>query len=345
MLRTRMRGLKESLSRPQHADGNVWDDGPLPDLTSGVMWSGTGLLGAAVLFLPGSERDHMALALTLSALAVMWGVFELHLAARGRGISVGWRALITASTMPTVALSLFATGGATSFLQPVMIFTALFIAYFFPPRLAWPLMGLFVYAYATPLFYDDRAIELGYPARLAMFTLACAGTRVAIQFLKGRLVAAEWRQRAIAELDPLTGVCNRRGFDAALDRTAAAREPYALILIDLDGFKDVNDELGHPAGDLVLQAVASEAAGVARQGDCVARIGGDEFAIIAPGAGPSGALRLLRDLREAIGHPATFAAAIAPEDGRTPAGLFARADARLVAQKRDVRQQRQSAPR
>jgi diguanylate cyclase (GGDEF)-like protein len=206
-------------------------------------------------------------------------------------------------------------------------------------------MGLFVYAFATPFFYDDRVIEVGYPARLAMFALAGAGTTVAIQFLKRRLVQAESRQRAIAELDPLTGVCNRRGFDAALDRTAAAREPYALILIDLDDFKRVNDELGHQAGDAVLQAVASEAAGVARQGDCVARIGGDEFAIIAPGAGPAGVLRLLHDLRDAVGHPATLAAALAPEDGRTPAGLFARADARLVAQKRDVRQQRQSALR
>ena len=340
-----MRGLKESLSRPQHVDGNPWDDGPLPDLTSGVMWSGTGLIGAAVLFLPGSERDHMTLALGLAAAAVAWGVFELHLAARGRTIGLGWRALVTASTMPTVALSLFATGGATSFLQPVMIFTALFIAYFFPPKLAWPLMGLFVYAFATPFFYDDRVIEVGYPARVAMFGLACAGTTVAIQFLKRRLVQAESRQRAIAELDPLTGVSNRRGFDAALDRTAASREPYALILIDLDDFKRVNDEHGHPAGDAVLQAVASEAAGVARQGDCVARIGGDEFALIAPGAGPAGVLRLLNDLSEAIGHPATFAAAVAPEDGRTPAGLFARADARLLAQKRQVRQQREPALR
>lgn len=336
-----MRGLKESLSRPQHADGNPWDDGPLPDLTSGLMWGATGILGAAVLFLPGSERDHMALALTLAALAVGWGVFELRLAARGRGIPLGWRALITASTLPIVALALFATGGATSFLQPVMIFTALFISYFFPPKLAWPLVALFVYAYATPLMYDDRAVELGYPARLAVFALAVAGTTIAIQFLKRRLVQAESRQRAIAELDPLTGVSNRRGFDAALERAASSREPYALILIDLDGFKQVNDDLGHPAGDAVLQAVASEAAGVARQGDCVARIGGDEFAIIAPGAGGPGVLRLLRDLRRAIGHPATFAAAVSPDDARTPAGVFARADARLVTQKREVRRQRQ----
>jgi diguanylate cyclase (GGDEF)-like protein len=332
-----MFSLRESLSRPQHADGNQWDDGPLPDLTSGIMWSATGLLGAAVLWLPGSDRSHMALALGMAAFALGWGVFSLFLAARGRGMAVGSRALVTATTMPIVALSLWATGGAESFIQPVMIFTALFISYFFPPRLAWPLMALFVYAYATPLFYDDKAIEVGYPARLAMFALAVGGATVAVQFLKGRLVRAESHQRAMAELDPLTGVGNRRGFDLALERAAASREPYALILIDLDDFKRINDEQGHPAGDAVLQSVAVSAAGVARQDDCVARIGGDEFALLAPGAGAAGVLRLLRDLRDAIEPQATYAAAMVPEDARTPDELVACADARLLAQKRDVK--------
>ena len=183
--------------------------------------------------------------------------------------------------MPVVALSLWATGGATSFIQPVMIFTALFISYFFPPRLAWPLNVLFVYAFATPLLYDERALDVGYPARLVMFALAVAGATVAIQFLKGRLVRAELHQRTMAERDSLTGVSNRRAFDAALDRAAATREPYALILIDLDDFKRVNDEQGHPAGDAVLCSVAVAASTIARKGDCVARIGGDEFAVVA----------------------------------------------------------------
>src|SRR4029453_1008051 len=126
------------------------------------------------------------------------------------------------------------------------------------------------------------------------------GTVLAIQFLKRRLVNAESHQRAMAELDPLTGVSNRRGFDLALGRPAASDEPYALILIDLDDFKQINDEQGHPAGDAVLQSVALAAANIARQGDCVARIGGDEFALLAPGAGAARGLPLLRALRELI---------------------------------------------
>src|SRR5215217_1388650 len=224
-----MRGLKDSLSRQLHADGNPWDDGPLPDLTSGVMWSATGLLGAAVLLLPAPNGTHVEIALIMAAFAVGWGLFSLWMASRGRGMTVGWRALVTATTMPIVAVSLWATGGATSFLQPVMIFTALFISYFFPPRLAWPLNVLFVYAFATPLFYDDRVMEVGYPARLAMFALATAGATVAIHYLKGRLVRAELYQRTMAERDPLTSLSNRRAFDAALGRVrraaAAARPP------------------------------------------------------------------------------------------------------------------------
>ena len=87
----------------------------------------------------------------------------------------------------------------------------------------------------------------------------------------------------------------------------------------------------------MLQSVAVAAAGVARQGDCLARIGGDEFALIAPGAGPSGVLRLLRDLREAVEPAATYAAGLVPDDARTPEELVACADARLLAQKRNAK--------
>jgi diguanylate cyclase (GGDEF)-like protein len=344
MFSTTMRGLRKSLSHQLHADGNLWDDGPLPDFTSGLMWTATGVFATAVLALPGSDRDHLVLALALGIFAVTWGLISIGMAARGHGMTLGLRALITAATMPLVALSLFATGGATSFIQPVMIFTALFISYFFPPRMAWPLMGLFVYAFATPLLYDPRSLAVGYPARVVMFGLAVTGTTVAVQFLKGRLVSAELRQRTMAELDPLTGVANRRGFDLALERAAATGEPYALILIDLDDFKRVNDEQGHPAGDAVLQSVAMAAASVARQGDCLARIGGDEFALIAPAAGPAGVLRLVRDLRDSVEHAATYAAALVPEDARTPDGLVACADTRLLAQKRDLKQRPPAIP-
>ena len=88
----------------------------------------------------------------------------------------------------------------------------------------------------------------------------------------------------MAERDPLTGLYNRRSFDDALARATADGGAAALVLFDFDGFKAVNDDHGHPTGDAVLRAVAEACARVVRDGDCLARIGGDEFALVAPGA-------------------------------------------------------------
>jgi diguanylate cyclase (GGDEF)-like protein len=167
--------------------------------------------------------------------------------------------------------------------------------------------------------------------------LACATWMCASQARNHDLQRRELGR--VSRSDPLTGCLNRRGFEerfaAELSRAARSGAMLSVVLLDLDDFKRVNDEHGHPAGDDVLRSVAAAAAGVARQGDCVARVGGDEFALLAPGAGASGVLRLLRDLRDAIEHPATFAAGLVPDDARTPEELVAHADARLLAQKRD----------
>ncbi|MGH2762052.1 MAG: GGDEF domain-containing protein [Thermoleophilaceae bacterium] len=348
-----MRLLGPSLERPLHADaGNTYDDGALPDLTSGFMWIATAAMGLFALLLPGTDRAHLGWVIALAAFALAWGGFSVWLAMRGHVMSIGWRALVTAAMMPIVALALWATGGATSYLQPVLFFTALFVAWFFPPRLAWVLTALFVAAYAGPLAYDPRAVSDGYPARTLAFAVAVSGLAIAIHFLKHRLVRAEVRQRLFAELDPLTAVSNRRGFDVALARADELGERYALVLFDLDEFKAINDTHGHPAGDAVLRAVADAARGVVRQGDCLARIGGDEFALVAPGAGISGVNRLIADLGEAIEAaplPAgldsvdvTFAWALSGPGG-DPDGLVSRADERLLARKREGKRRQPAA--
>ena len=82
--------------------------------------------------------------------AILWGVISVVLGIREAAMPLGARALVTAATLPVVALGLWATGGADSYLQAVLIFPALFIAWFFPPRMAWPLVALFLAAYASP---------------------------------------------------------------------------------------------------------------------------------------------------------------------------------------------------
>jgi diguanylate cyclase (GGDEF)-like protein len=327
--------------------GPLHDDGPLPDLISGLMWLATSVVGVAVLGLPGTPHPHLAVALALAGFAGGWGAFSLWLGLTERTMDLHRRAAVTAGMMPIVALALWATGGAHSYLQPVLLFTALFIAYFFPPRLAWPLVALFCAAFFSPLLYDPDAIELGYPARGVLFLVAVAGQALTVHYLKDRLLQAEAMQRGMAERDPLTGLFNRRSFDDALARAAEDGGAAALVLFDFDGFKAVNDEHGHPTGDAVLRAVAEACARVVRDGDCLARIGGDEFALVAPGAAGAGVERIVEALGAAIadapgpdGVPpvqATFAAAVAPHDTSDPGELFRLADQRLLARKRELK--------
>jgi diguanylate cyclase (GGDEF)-like protein len=102
----------------------------------------------------------------------------------------------------------------------------------------------------------------------------------------------------------LTGLANRRAFNAELGRQLARERRYggecSLLLIDLDGFKEVNDTLGHAVGDLVLEAVANVLRERTRDPDLAARLGGDEFAVLLPSTDRRGAEVLALDLVQAI---------------------------------------------
>lgn len=93
-----------------------------------------------------------------------------------------------------------------------------------------------------------------------------------------------------ASHDPLTGLVNRRGLDRVLREAGESGEALGLLLLDLDGFKLINDRHGHQAGDELLQQVAMRLKGVVRPGDSVARLGGDEFALVVRGVADAVAL-------------------------------------------------------
>ncbi len=154
--------------------------------------------------------------------------------------------------------------------------------------------------------------------------------------------------RSLAETDALTGLPNRRGLRQRLDASLPACAPGhlgALFMVDLDGFKAVNDRLGHDAGDLLLKAVAERLRGLVRSGDTVARLGGDEFVICAdalPGAGEAQRLgeKFVQAFRAPFsidGQPCqvglTVGYALAPQDGNDADALLKRADAALYAGK------------
>ena len=156
--------------------------------------------------------------------------------------------------------------------------------------------------------------------------------------LKRRLVDAEARQRDFANRDPLTGVGNRRAFDAILqpraggaDRAARGRRgvddsPLALLILDIDDFKGINDA-PRPPGRRRRPARGgrARAGAILRSTDTLARIGGDEFAVIAPGAHGEGAQRMAEAIGTAVSLPesdrqgpvpsASVGWAVFPDDG------------------------------
>jgi diguanylate cyclase (GGDEF)-like protein/PAS domain S-box-containing protein len=111
--------------------------------------------------------------------------------------------------------------------------------------------------------------------------------------------------------DGLTDLANRALFrdrlDQALARSERSKEVLAVLLVDLDGFKQVNDSLGHGAGDHLLQEVASRFATVTRPADTLARLGGDEFALLLEGTGEQAAIGIARRLLEVISVPVSIA--------------------------------------
>jgi diguanylate cyclase (GGDEF)-like protein len=147
------------------------------------------------------------------------------------------------------------------------------------------------------------------------------------------------------QLDALTGLMNRRGLEEFVTRRLARHDPFAVLFIDLDHFKPINDTLGHDAGDEVLKEVAARLRKAVRADDLVARIAGDEFVVIAAGVVPSAAARVARKIGNALCFEMTFGdttaevsasvgLAVAPNDGRDLATLLRTADAAMYSAKR-----------
>lgn len=148
----------------------------------------------------------------------------------------------------------------------------------------------------------------------------------------GMAERAEWMER-LAHIDPLTGLANRRTFDRVLElelaRAARQGSEVAVAIFDVDAFRATNDAAGHAVGDDVLRAVAAVIAEQVRLVDTVARIGGDEFVVVAPGnGGPAVADRVISAigaLPAVDGRTVSVSAGIArfPVDGTSPEEILA----------------------
>jgi diguanylate cyclase (GGDEF)-like protein/PAS domain S-box-containing protein len=191
------------------------------------------------------------------------------------------------------------------------------------------------------------------PVELLLRPIVFAGRPhhvVAVRDLQARK-EAEQHIHYLAHHDALTSVANRGYFNARLDQEIsdlAGGESLAVLCLDLDRFKEVNDLFGHAAGDMVLQTVASRVTAVLGERQMMARLGGDEFAILMPGVkNPEAAGRLaetiLEALRETSDTPETnsistsIGIAICPDDAMDRESLLSHADTALYRAKTDGR--------
>jgi diguanylate cyclase (GGDEF)-like protein len=224
-------------------------------------------------------------------------------------------------------------------------FIAIYAAYIFADRRAIAAqVGLACLLIMAPILYDP-----GNAREHVIFALTLIPTVIIasgiVAYLRERLEASESRFRLLAERDPLTGVGNYRllseRFPQEIERHRLRKHPLALIVIDLDDFKRVNDEHGHQYGDRVLQEVAGALMGAVRSTDVVIRHGGDEFSIVCPETGEASAGELAERLCEGIGKVmidgrplgATTGYAIYPDDAESLNTLLARADDGLRSRK------------
>lgn len=215
-------------------------------------------------------------------------------------LSPNWHGVIAAVALAVIAFTDYITGTEIHF----FIFYALPIAY-----ISWFLgrrQGFFVVLAASVTFWVLNVYlpQAGHPlvaywnlgVRLLFFMLVSQG----IGFLNK---AYEYLQ-LWAETDPLTGLKNRRVFfehlNLAMARCQRAAHPLTLAYIDLDHFKQVNDQLGHAVGDELLQRVAQQMEDSLRKTDLVARLGGDEFAVVLEGNSPAQSEQVLMRLQQAL---------------------------------------------
>lgn len=247
--------------------------------------------------------------------------------------------------------------GAQRDLALRIVLVLLVIALVAPPLLALVLLDAFVVREIRQTSQWVRGMRLGGPTAMDGHLREVADGRtgfselqmltVDIATLAGHLEAsrAGWQQEALR--DSLTGLGNRGRLLADLrDLLGRDGEPVGLLLIDLDGFKSINDMLGHPAGDALLQEVAERLEALCHDGTRAYRLGGDEFAAVmapapegAPEALAAEVSAQLRFVRQADGRPlvvtaSTGVASSPPTLPRTPSGLLTDADVAMYDAKR-----------
>jgi diguanylate cyclase (GGDEF)-like protein len=265
----------------------------------------------------------MALVAAAAMLLIPWG-----------RLPAGLQLLPVLGYLATVVMLRAGASGSTLVFEPLPIF---WLALYHPGRqLLAGVAVVFGIVLVSLLLQDTAPREWA-----AQVFWPVAGGFLGITF--HQFVARVRQQRAELELlartDPLTGCGNRRAWHEELDHhlALASRLGYqvTVAMLDLDRFKEWNDDHGHEAGDRLLQELVSAWEEVLREVDVLARLGGDEFAVLLPGAEPVEAEAAVERLRDVVPQPLSCSAGISSwSGGEPPREFMARADQALYMAKR-----------
>jgi diguanylate cyclase (GGDEF)-like protein len=289
-----------------------------------------GIICGAVLISPVSPHEPTRLLAAIGAVAVLAGFAAWLLGARIPIIGYQLLAVLGAVTASALVARSATPGGMmlTAFSYP---WIAIYAAHFFARRVVMLMGALISVGFGVGLLIDGLS-------NAGVYWVIVTATTWSICLVLGRLSESLRRQ---ADTDPLTGLLNRAGFLAAAEREHAIAQrtgnPLMVAVIDLDGFKQVNDRHGHSVGDRLLVDLARGWRQRLRTGDILARHGGDEFVLLLPATSVDAAdsvIERLHDSRLPV-RWSTGVCAWLPEESLEQ--CMARADARLYDAKNAMR--------
>jgi diguanylate cyclase (GGDEF)-like protein len=310
-------------------------------------WAVLGLLFLSYPLLPEADRSHAGVLFAAGAFGLGWALLLATLPAKRSLIPLFQAG--TALSLVVIPVAIAASGGSTSPLRVLPLLIVVYCSWFYETRIAGAALAVVCGLHLLPLAYDDdafRAPGIGFTITL-WITFAMTGALM--MAARRELAAMRDDARAEALHDPLTELANRRALMAWLDRHATGRraiDRIGLLLVDLDGFKQVNTDHGHHGGDAALTAAAQALRTAARAEDLVARLGGDEFAIVVPSADPA-TLRAVAERAivavsaaserlelDGVRLGASVGLALLPDDATDADSLLQAADAALRTAKR-----------
>ncbi len=292
-----------------------------------------GLMCFAALAFPLSAHQPMRLDVAVGTVGVAGGL-ALWLLARNPPAILMQGLMALSAVTASVMVAHVRTGAGVMLVAFAYPWSMMYVAHFFSRR------ALIVQGVLISVSFALGLLASGLP-NMATVWLVVVGTAWSTGLVLGNL-SESLRQRA--DTDPLTGLLNRGGFLAlaARERAIADRThtPLTVAVLDLNGFKEINDRLGHAAGDRVLAELASQWRIRLRAGDILARHGGDEFVLLLPATASGEAGAVLERLR-CEGLPVDWSVGISGwQQGEDLDACLARADRSLYS----VKQARATAP-